>query len=197
VILYVRSSLQPTAITVSYIARIDMLACQVSLNGRLTNVVLCYRTPFDDPVAAGQIVTELRIFVDQNLPFLFLGNFNFPGVDWDLLRVTPSISSSTSRFIDCCLGSVIHQHVREPTRFRGNQTSVIDLIFTRFPHAVKDITVDAPLGKSDHAVLRFKNGREHAPQPLPSFRQIYIRATKHQPMEHAQRMNWTGGIRTM
>jgi len=41
VILYVRSFLQPTAITVSHVAGVDMLACQVSLNGRLTNVVLC------------------------------------------------------------------------------------------------------------------------------------------------------------
>jgi len=118
-------------------------------------------------------------------------------VDWDLLRVTPPISRSTSRFIDFCLDSVIHQHVREPTRFRGNQTSVLDLIFTKFPHAVRAITVDTPLGKIGHAVLRFNYGRERAPQPFPSFRRSYIRAVKHQPMEHAQRMNWTGGIRTM
>jgi len=114
-------------------------------------------------------------------------------VDWDLLRVTPPISRSTSRFIDFCLDSVIHQHVREPTRFRGNQTSVFDMIFTRFLHEMRDITVDAPLGNSGHAVLCFKYGRESAPQPLPLFRRIYIRAAKHQLMEHAQRMNWTRG----
>jgi len=79
VILYVRGSLQPTAITVSHIAGVDILACQVSLNGRLTNVVLCCRPPIDNPVATGVIVRELRKFVDQELPFLFLGDLLSPG----------------------------------------------------------------------------------------------------------------------
>jgi len=108
--------------------------------------------------------------VDQEFPFLFLRDFNFPGVDWDRLRVTPPISKSTSRFIDFCLDSVIYQHVHEPIRFRGNQTFVLDLIFTRFPHKVRDMTVGAPLGKGGHAVLHFKYGRERAPTPFPSFR---------------------------
>jgi len=170
-----------------------MLACQVFLKGRLTNVVLCYRPHFDDPVATGEIVTELRKYVDQEIPFLFLGDFNFPGVDWDLLRDTPPISRSTTRFIDFCLDSVIHQLVREFAHFRGNETFVLDLIFTRFSHEVRDITVDAPPGKSGHVSLRFKYGRERAPQPLPSVRRIYIRAAKHQLMEHARHMNWNGG----
>jgi len=136
------------------------------------------------------MVKIIMEFVDQELPFLFLGDFNFPGVDSGLLRVTSPISGSTSRFIDFCLDAVIHQHVREPTQ---NQISVLDLNFTRFPHYLRDITVDAALGKIDHTVLYFKHGRERAPPPLPSFRWIYIMATKHQLMEHAHSMNWTDG----
>ena len=50
---------------------------------------------------------------------------------------------------DCFL----YQHVTEPTRFRGNQVSLLDLIFTNEEVDVKKIENLSPLGKSDHGVV--------------------------------------------
>ena len=50
---------------------------------------------------------------------------------------------------DCFL----YQHVTKPTRFRGNSSSTLDLIFTKEEEDVKNIQVLQPLGKSDHGVV--------------------------------------------
>ncbi len=42
------------------------------------------------------------------------------------------------------------------TRFRVNQhPSLLDLIFVKFPHLISPISIHSPLGKSDHALLRW------------------------------------------
>ena len=47
----------------------------------------------------------------------------------------------------------LHQHVKMPTRFRGNSSSTLDLILTKEEEDVKNIQVLEPLGKSDHGIV--------------------------------------------
>ncbi len=49
---------------------------------------------------------------------------------------------------------ILHQHVLSPTRFRtGQNPSLLDLVFTKFPDSITAIEVEPPLGRSDHAVI--------------------------------------------
>ncbi len=46
------------------------------------------------------------------------------------------------------------QAIKSPTRFReGNNPSLLDLVFTKYPDDVSSVQMLAPLGKSDHAVI--------------------------------------------
>ena len=50
----------------------------------------------------------------------------------------------------------LYQHVNKPTRGRGSDTpSCIDLVFSNEEQMVSNLTIGAPLGKSDHSVIIF------------------------------------------
>ena len=84
---------------------------------------------------------------------LIMGDFNIPSIDWvnrDILTGAPKIDRDIyNKMQDCFL----YQHVTKPTRFRGNSSSTLDLIFTREEEDVKNIQVLQPIGKSDHGVV--------------------------------------------
>ncbi|GAA47362.1 hypothetical protein CLF_100267 [Clonorchis sinensis] len=60
---------------------------------------------------------------------------------------------------ECCenrTSTEATQHVVAPTRYRaGQQPSLLDLVITNERHFVDQVTINAPLGHSDHCVLTF------------------------------------------
>ena len=59
---------------------------------------------------------------------LMIGDFNYRQIDWDKMT---SCDHEESQFINCIEDHYLTQHVKEPTRWRGNDTtSVLDLVFT-------------------------------------------------------------------
>ena len=86
---------------------------------------------------------------------LLMGDFNYPNIDWELGRC--STTPPERLFMETVNDSFLHQHVNSPTRARQNHCpSVLDLIFTNEFGMLSDLSVLAPLGKSDHAVLSFQ-----------------------------------------
>jgi hypothetical protein len=64
----------------------------------------------------------------------------------------------STKYLNCVLDNFLFQHVKVPTRFReGQQPSCLDLIFTNEENMVDldSLNIDSPLGKSEHAVIRF------------------------------------------
>ena len=58
------------------------------------------------------------------------GDFNYPEIDWENEHVEES-SPVIHQFIETVQRSFLHQHIREPTRYRQNQEpSLLDLVFT-------------------------------------------------------------------
>ena len=63
-------------------------------------------------------------------------------------------SVSADLFLDTIGNLFLKQLVNEPTRIRNEQTSsLIDLVMTNNIHLVDDISLQDPIGKSDHVVL--------------------------------------------
>ena len=81
---------------------------------------------------------------------LFLGDFNFPNINWNTWNTT---GSTENKFIDTLRKIFLQQHVNTPTRARGSTTPhLLDLIITD-DSFVENIEYAAPLGKSDHSIL--------------------------------------------
>ena len=87
---------------------------------------------------------ELRII-------LITGDFNFPNINWNhTVTISPE-----DRFQEAIHDAFLTQMINEPTRHRMNQISnVLDLFFCNDDYFINSIEQLAPIGKSDHNVIR-------------------------------------------
>lgn len=103
----------------------------------------------------GKLRATLKSLSDRlscNHSCVVCGDFNLPDIGWyhspDLQRCTP-----TSRiFLELCLNFKLSQMVISPTL--GFNT--LDLVLTNDRHVVRSVCVEAPIGTSDQAIVRFE-----------------------------------------
>ena len=77
---------------------------------------------------------------------------NRKDIDWNMVTAT---SHDDNNFIEAVMDSYLTQHVLTPTRGRGtNEPSLIDLVFSRNAECIESIELHAPLGKSDHSLIK-------------------------------------------
>merc|ERR1711895_315130 len=83
---------------------------------------------------------------------LILGDFNVSKIDWvskDLLLDARRIEIQILDTINDCF---LHQHVKEPSRLKNNESSTLDLMFTKEEEDLRNVKVLHPLGQSDHGI---------------------------------------------
>ena len=114
-----------------------------------------YRSPSNlasENEALNDIIREISSTSFTHL--LLVGDFNYPGIDWDVMLHPNSENSKEFRFIECTRDCFLKQHVLIPTRCRGEATaSVLDLVFTRDEDIINTLDTSAAIGKSDHCVV--------------------------------------------
>ncbi|GAA57662.1 hypothetical protein CLF_113039 [Clonorchis sinensis] len=87
---------------------------------------------------------------------LLVGDFNAPKAPWTELQCVGSSGPFAAALTEVVQQSAWTQHVVAPTRYRaGQQPSLLDLVITNERHFVDQVTINAPLGHSDHCVLTF------------------------------------------
>ena len=70
-----------------------------------------------------------------------MGDFNVPNIDWINKITIPRARKLEKDFFDIVSDELLCQQAIEPTRFRGTEKSVLDLIFTKEEGDVKNIKV--------------------------------------------------------
>nr|XP_053656751.1 uncharacterized protein LOC128705624 [Cherax quadricarinatus] len=87
---------------------------------------------------------------------LVMGDFNHREIDWENLEPHGGPETWRAKMMDVVLENLMHQHVRDTTRERGeDEPARLDLVFTLSSSDIEDITYERPLGASDHVVLSF------------------------------------------
>ena len=110
-----------------------------------------YRSPNSNAQNNDDLVQLVRkAFTSRFDHVLLCGDFNLPLIDWHLKQCLDTRLSFTSSFLATVEDLGIFQHVRESTRFRGEQRSCLDLVFTNEESMVCEVKELPPLGKSDH-----------------------------------------------
>ena len=119
-----------------------------------TRLYACvYRSPNATQQQNETLLQNLRWAHSNFKEVVILGDFNLPSLDWSSETATRQYESE---FLDCISECSYEQLVEHPTRHRiGQQSSLLDLILTNEPDAIRDIKHEAPMGKSDHEVLSF------------------------------------------
>ena len=120
----------------------------------------------------------MKIANENKYDFVFIaGDGNFKHINWQHMTCSTSVDSKDFVFLETVKDAFFDQHITQPTRGRGSdKPSTLDLILTKNDDAIDDIQIEAPLGKSDHAVITASLACNYAPKPVKKTRFQYDKA---------------------
>ena len=121
---------------------------------------------------------------------LILGDFNVPNIDWIERETLPGARIIERHFFESITDNFLHQHVTVPTRYRGTQSSTLDLIFTKEEDDLKNVEALPPIGGSDHAVVIGDFICEWKSRAEPKKRRAYFRGNYDNYNTKLRLTNW-------
>ena len=139
----------------------SMLTCFIDSMNAFVSVI--YRPPDSTVESFRKTLDTLQEKIDQfsnnnRVPDIYiLGDFNLPGIDWDLCTPTSGLTNHSSDSCDAMIDfmdqNFLSQMIREPTR----ENNILDLIFTNKPQDIIECNiVDTQL--SDHKMIELLLG---------------------------------------
>ena len=157
VALYVRNDIYARSIQSTSYYR-DSVWIEISTPGVGNMRVGCvYRSNSNDELTNTRLLHHIEKMVKDtpaSTELIVMGDFNLRSINWDTQTCGDEGRRKAQNFLDMTLDLGLHQHVREPTRFRAGQIpSTLDLILTKNPESIQTIVYDTPLAKSDHVVI--------------------------------------------
>ena len=159
VALYVRNGLNYQIVETSNIVGIneeptDVISVELKINNKEKMIISnIYLSPNCTQQENNNINNFIRTFSKMKYDHhLILGDFNRKTINWDTVSST---SGDDCAFIEAVRDGFLTQHILSPTRGRGtNDPSLIDLVFSTDEQEIENIDITAPLGKSDHAIIK-------------------------------------------
>ena len=129
-------------------------------NGKKLLISCIYRSP---SATTTTCIEELNEIISTNKVnnkkydyLLYVGDFNFREIDWENNNTNVGPEHLASKFLESVRDTYLYQHVKQATRYRGdNQPSLLDLILTNEEEMIDNVVHNAPLGNSDHEILEF------------------------------------------
>ena len=164
----------------------------VGKGGKKTLVGSIYRSPNSTPANNARLMEKIEkandLAGDNRL--LMMGDFNVPKIEWSNKDLLPEARRIEIQMLDVINDCFLHQHVKEPTRFRNNDSSTLDLIFTKEEEDVKNIKVLQPLGRSDHGIVTAEYICEWKHRVVKKPRRIYHKGNFEKILEGLEQINW-------
>ena len=157
--LYVHNSLNHSACPALETEEFDCAAwCAIKLNDNKTMLVgTIYRSPSSDDQNNAKLLETMKKAASLKHDFLVLsGDYNLPKIDWSANQCLDTEGSFSMAFLENVENLGLVQHVQTSTRFRGQQDSCLDLVFTNEEDMVNEMAEMPPLGKSDHLCQKWK-----------------------------------------
>lgn len=127
----------------------EILSVDVILEGHKIRIVAVYRTPSCSTFHSHQLSKAVSDLLVCNYPSIVLGDFNYPDIDW--INLEKPLPSSSGDFVDMVRSHNLEQLVKEPTR-RGH---ILDILLTNYSSLVENVSVEPPIGMSDHNSFSF------------------------------------------
>ena len=164
----------------------------VEKSGKKILVGSVYRSPnstkTNNRLLLDKIIQAYEIAGDNRL--LILGDLNVPDIDWiekDLFIDAKDIDVQVLSVVNDCF---LFQHVKEHTRFRKDQSSLLDLIITKEENDVRNIEVLQPLGKSDHGIVMGEFVCEWKSKIAQKPRRMYHKGNYDKILEGLKQIDW-------
>ena len=106
-------------------------------------VTIVYRPPRANSVNSEELC---KLFQNCNGNNLFIGDFNFPAINWSNLTA----NGGSEAFLQCVIDNGFDQLVDFPTHIRGN---TLDLVLTNRPENILSVEPLGNLSNSDHSII--------------------------------------------
>ena len=188
--LYIKEYLHPVMLIArSSLEGDESLWCKLTPGSSRDLIVGCiYRRPGS---VGSQILTDLEFFGKAG-KVIVLGDFNSPSIDWSAFETTSGRSVFEGQLMDKAMNVPLHQHVRFDTwEGRPGQSSLLDLVFTRFEDEVNSMISKEPLGSSDHVVIIFDYCYDPRETAVTSLRRNFHKADYTAMREKAKALDWS------
>jgi Endonuclease-reverse transcriptase len=108
------------------------------------HVGISYRAPNCSREVEKCLLENVELYSDKSM--LLMGDYNYPGIDWELMQTT---NNREQLFLNAINDSLLTQHSVKATR----GSNILDLILTSEPSMINEIKVGCPISNSDHNVL--------------------------------------------
>jgi len=117
-----------------------------------------YKSPNSDQQNHEHLLSMLsQDYLKEFKNVIVVGDFNFPGIDWENYTTTHSENHVTFKFIETLRDNFMHQHVNEHTRCRlGQAPSLLDLVLSNNEELIDNLRIGDKLGASDHNCITFE-----------------------------------------
>jgi len=159
VILYTKSSLNAIPLVLQACDKFEeSIWCRIHMKGDdKLDIGVIYRSPNSQFINNDHLASIIKEVNDINSSHvMIMGDFNFSEIDWKNETTPANLNNPSTRFMECLRDCYLHQHISEPTHFRGNQRpNTLDLILTNEEGMVGNINLQSPIGKSHHVVIHF------------------------------------------
>ena len=159
VAIYVKNTLNHSACPVFDNVTFDCSSwCTVLLADRKRLLVgVVYRSPNSPEENNKRMLDILKTAATANYDYLMIcGDFNLPKINWTANQCLDTENSFTAEFVNSIEQFHWFQHARNHTRFRGEQSSCLDLVFTNEEEMIGELLELPPMGKSDHVCQKWQ-----------------------------------------
>ena len=123
----------------------EVLSVDLLRESRVIRIVSAYRPGWYDYAHNREFISEVSRHCSNHDSVFIFGDFNFPGINWDLYI---SASEIENIFVHFILENNLVQHVKTPTR----ENNILDLCLS-VENAVKSILVHECFSTSDHSYI--------------------------------------------
>ena len=106
---------------------------------------------------------------------LILGDFNVPFIDWKNISLLPGARQLDRDLFETVSDNFLCQHAKKPTRFRGEEKSILALVFTKEEEDIRNVRVLESIGKSDHGVVIWELICKWRSKVVPKRSPVYFR----------------------
>jgi exonuclease III len=135
VLIMIRKDLSSAALEHRSFDCLELVTVRTRVLNRDVIFACFYRSSVNDVHLLKPLTDALDYLLKFNVLLCFCGDFNLPGIKWNVTPPRSAHSYKQDKFLDLFRSRGLYQHVTENTR--GSNT--LDLVFSNEKHALNDI----------------------------------------------------------
>ena len=160
----------------------EVVFVDLQINNVNLRIICAYRSPSQTSNENQDFINFLNSHLEVCSSFILVGDFNYPGIDWNNLYAN---NTPEQLFIDFVNSNCLYQLISQPTR----DNNVLDLCLCTDFDMVKNVIVHSTFSTSDHSYITCELAVVRNTEPTKTVLN-YDRADWDSIRTYLHRVNW-------